>query len=159
MVTAEDYFMSYIMAAANRSSDNECKERWQMTLWEFIDKLEKRIKKYPKATSIWLDRWDANITGFCSYRWDYRYLAMCYSWDYNTWFSSKELLEELKKCIWKTFEGWKWWDFVMTRDTYLFIANEWCTWWTYPIDIVWCDDLLQIRTEKEIDSFYEKLED
>lgn len=153
------FWIDLLMAQARAGIDNQCKSRWQMTLWEFIDKLEKRIKKYPKATSIWLDWWDANITWFCSYRWDYRHLAMCYSWEYWEWYSSKELLEELKKCIWKTFTWWKWWEFVMNRDTYLYIANDWCTWWTYPIDIVWCDNLLQIRTETEKDTFYEVLDE
>lgn len=132
---------------SNMQTDLECYKRWQMTLWQMIDKIEKLFVEFPEMTYCSFDWWWAIPTWFESYRWRYSDLAIEYSWD--SWLWAKEFLEELKKCIWKTFYWYKWWEFTMNKDTFVYVSNYWRSSWTYIVDIEWRKYWLKIRTAQE----------
>jgi hypothetical protein len=88
-----------------------------MTLGEFIDELE----KLPGEAEIAFEFGDLVPGRFHS--WRMVYSQLCLDWDGRWPLKVSQLLAEAKACVGKTFEGWKGGDFVMGRDTNLWIAR------------------------------------
>ena len=106
----------------------------QMTLWGLIDAL----LDLPK------DKLIENIGSPHSYRWYYSDLSLeRMEWTRTVW----ELLSDLNSALWKTYQGWKWWDFYMDTHTPLWIAEEWCTWVKIMDIIDW--DTISFATQED----------
>ena len=115
--------------------DNTFESSTQLTLGELIEKLEARgvnQKENGEYESKWIsfDFGSAIPTSLDSWRGSYSELALGYALsgregegDYeNT--TVESLLKELKNSVGKTFYGWKGGDFIMDKDTPIWVANS-----------------------------------
>ena len=128
----EDYYF--------QTSDN-------LTVWELIEVLnqieDKNLpvicydKRNEKASYPWK---------FISYRGDYNQLALTEGSEEIT---VKDFLDKLKNVIWKTFTWYKGWEFTMSNNTSIYLANSWEVSWIilrrvdildFAIVLFWEDD-------------------
>lgn len=120
----------FLQQMINNISEQERKKRSQeqMTLGQLIEQLEKMNLESRIICST-----DTSMvfTTFDSYRGYYADLALGYiAKDYyeenkdDEIHTVKDFLEEAKKCLNKTFYGWKGGEFVMGADTPLWVANS-----------------------------------
>ena len=100
----------------------------QMTLGQLIEQLE---KMNPESEIICSTDTSMVFTTFNSYRGYYDDLALGYiAKDYyeenkdDEIHTVKDFLEEAKRCLGKTFYGWKGGEFIMDKDTPLWVANN-----------------------------------
>jgi hypothetical protein len=121
-----DFFQQMI----DRISEQERKKRMheQMTLGQLIEQLE---KMNPESGVICSTDTSMVFTTFDSYRGYYDDLALGYiAKDYyeenkdDEIHTVKDFLEEAKRCLGKTFYGWKGGKFIMDKDTPLWVANN-----------------------------------
>lgn len=108
----------------DRELDKLKKQRSEemMTLGKFIKALEKCSRK----ATVTLEPFGAIPTCFDSYRGYYSDLALGYvfsEYSPDVEITVEQLLKMAKKCIGKTFTGWKGGDFVMDETTPLWISN------------------------------------
>ena len=88
-----------------------------MTLGELIDTL----KSFPKDYLVFIKPYDLIPDGFASYRGYYDQLALNY--DINGSCTVEKLLKLAKQSVKKTFIGYKGGEFVMTKNTPVWISN------------------------------------
>lgn len=109
---------------AKQAEWKAARSRTGMTLGSFIAALEKLL---PEA-DVFFDFCYLRPTDFASYRGYYSDLSLGFSVDHE-YVKAGELLASAKKCLGKTFEGYKGGDFVMDADTPLWVANYGDTGW------------------------------
>ena len=88
-----------------------------MTLGELIKKLE----QLPKNNLVFIKPYDLIPIEFDSYRGYYDQLALSY--DINGFCTVEKLLKLAKQSVKKTFIGYKGGEFVMTKNTPIWISN------------------------------------
>lgn len=88
-----------------------------MTLGEFI----KQLEKIPKNYLVFIKPYDLIPQDFDSYRGYYDQLALNY--DINGSCTVEKLLKLAKQSVNKTFIGYKGGEFVMTKNTPIWISN------------------------------------
>ena len=88
-----------------------------MTLGELIDTL----KSFPKDYLVFIKPYDLVPYGFTSYRGYYDQLALEY--DIEGHCTVEKLLKLAKQSVNKTFIGYKGGEFVMTKNTPIWISN------------------------------------
>jgi hypothetical protein len=87
--------------------------------------LIKDLEKYPADADICIRPFNLHPTGFCSYRGYYSDLSLEYTienYDEKI-LNCGQLLEEAKKCVGKSFYGYKGGDFIMTEKSVIWLAN------------------------------------
>lgn len=115
----------------------------QITIGELIDLLSSR----PQDHSIAFDFCGLEPDGFTSYRGYYYELAICYKkGSFPTTNTVGSFLGELRATVGKTFEGYKGGDFVMTRETPLWVANYSETGYTAVVGLAKCGFMTIIAT-------------
>lgn len=114
------------------------KKENQLTLGELINIIkysdcyrnrEKYTKKYDDESNVVFDFGTAFPSGIGSWRGDYSQLAIKYTlsgYDGEQFAhtSVSEFLKMLEECEGKEFTGWKGGEFVMTKDTPLWVDND-----------------------------------
>lgn len=118
----------------------------QLTLGGLIQQLELR----PKDQRVCFDFASLEVTGLASYRGFYDELAIGFA-ENGKIGTVEGLLEELKLADGMTFEGYKGGDFMMHRETPLWVANYGCTGSTMVVGIRECDWQTVIATAYEAD--------
>lgn len=114
-----------MMADCDNAVDASFKQQGNWTLGQLIDALEKRAQEQ----RVIFDFCRVQPGRLVSYRGYYRMLAItpnfaAFHYDnerYNKPITVAELLAELKAAIGATFVGYKGGDFVMSRDTWLWV--------------------------------------
>jgi hypothetical protein len=113
-------------------------ENDQLTLGELIEKIES-IVKYQKdreeEADVVYDFEYLFPTSIDSWRGSYDELALDWSSDGDR-MKVSSFLKMIKECIGKTFVGWKGGDFIMDKDTPIWIANSGNAGSTALIDVV-----------------------
>ena len=90
-----------------------------MTLGELVDALEKR----PKKQGVYFDLLWLVPTCLDSYRGYYEQLALGFRVDENPRLTVAELLKDCEAAIGERFQGWKGGEYMMDRDTPIWVAN------------------------------------
>lgn len=103
-----------------------------ITLGDFIGDIEKWIahneqelggREKAEGSSVTFDFAGATPTVLNSWRGVYLSLALGYSAAGESGMNVGELLDELKSAVGKTYQGWKGGDYVMDRDTEVWVDN------------------------------------
>lgn len=130
-----------------RAREERMKTSTQLTLGELILKLEplvekqpEMIKKYGHEAAIVFDFSCTFPVGLSSWRGSYAELALEWAGgDYSTnekQLKLSEFLDLLKSAIGKTYTGWKGGDYVMGKNTPIWVANPGNVGETAVIDVV-----------------------
>lgn len=91
----------------------------QITLGQLIDLVEKR----PPDQDVYLDHHHLRPKGIGSYRGHYDQLAIEYDCDDHPRVTTAEFLKMLREVEGKTLTGYKGGDYLMTRDTMVWVSN------------------------------------
>ena len=135
--------------------DNACKvmRQWtfstsnQLTLWELILKLEwiydGLSDEKKKDYEVCFDFEYLIPKEFSSWRWSYNELALEFDVEWN-YPKLDNFIEMCKSTVWKEFTWYKWWEFIMSRQTPIWVARYWNSWNTWIVDVVdrWYDVIL-----------------
>lgn len=129
------------MVAQQRKKDFDVSN--QLSLGEFILKLEHLYEKNKDKEDYRVCFHFADLipTGFSSWRGSYDELAITFGSGRDLYgredFSKiANLLKEAKSCVGKTFHGYKGGDFVMTKNTPLWVSNYGSSGSTTVVDVI-----------------------
>lgn len=139
----QTYLKNSVEAGRKKTFDNSN----QLTLWEMILKLEliynNLTDENKKDYEICFDFEYLFPTYFSSWRWSYNELALNFDIEWQK-HKLKDFIEVCKSTVWKEFIWYKWWEFVMTKNTPVWVARYWNSWNTWIVEIVdnWYETIL-----------------
>ncbi len=126
-----DIFVDYLHAAVKASRKDRFDKSNQLTLWELILKLE-AIED--KTIDVYFDFCDIWPTSLDSRRGSYDEIAL---WrDADSRKTVEELLTDCKQAIGKEYHGYKWGEYIMSKNTPVWVANPWRSGSTAIVDIL-----------------------
>ena len=125
----------------------------QLSLGALIERLEllipnqKAIKeKYGKEAGVHYDFEYLHPTSIDSWRGSYNELALNFSQE-GEYMRISDFLSMLKDCLGKTFQGYKGGDFIMSKDTPIWVANYGNVGNTGISDVVECEYNIMLTTQ------------